>query len=110
MNRPPLPRVPLTLLATAALLLALAAPALAHNLTVTPPGATDAKIGWVGGHALPESAAGQGLSEVGGGPDVGAAQPAAHDRGLNSACAALDATGNGVVDIRGPGPSCPHGQ
>jgi hypothetical protein len=90
-----------------AVAIALAAPASAHNLTVTPRGAGDPVMVWVGGGTLPDTAAGSGLIEIGGGPDEGKLQPPAHGKGLNAACGSLER--NGVVDIRGPGPSCPHG-
>jgi hypothetical protein len=105
-----LPRLLVAVIAAGALAVALSAPAFAHNLTVTPPGNTDAKTGWVGGPALPDAASGaEGLIEVGGGPDVGRPQPPSHSTGLNAACTSLEASGTAVVDIRGPGPSCPHG-
>jgi hypothetical protein len=92
-----------------ALSIALAAPAAAHTLTVTPRGGGDPVLVWVGGGTLPDAAAGAGLIEIGGGPDMGKLQPPAHAKGLNAACDSLEDNGNGVVDIRGPGPSCPHG-
>jgi hypothetical protein len=60
--------------------------------------------GWVGGGPLPENAQGQGLMQ---GP--GFMQPASHGKGLNAACYSLEENSS-VVDIRGPGPNCPHGQ
>ncbi len=99
----------LMLLAVMTLVLLMAAlPATAHYLTVTP-GGSEVKTNWVGGPALPDAAQGQGLMEIGGGPDAGSLQPPSHGRGLNTACEATEANPS-VVDIRGPGPSCPHGQ
>ena len=99
----------LTLLAVMTLVLLMAAlPASAHYLTVTPDGSGE-KTHWVGGGTLPDAAQGAGLMEIGGGPDVGKLQPPSHGRGLNAACEATEANPS-VVDIRGPGPSCPHGQ
>lgn len=93
------------MLSAAALMLALAAPAAAHNLTVTPPGTGEAKHGWVGALDLP----GKGKGLIPGGPGGTWTLTPAHAKGLNSACHALG--GNPVVDIRGPGgPGCPHGQ
>ena len=92
-------------LSTAALILAIAAPAAAHNLTVSPPGNSDVKHGWVGGLGLP----GQGKGLIPGGPGGVWLISPAHAKGLNTACYALEANPS-AVDIRGPGPNCPHGQ
>jgi hypothetical protein len=118
-------RSAITLAAMAALVLALAAPAAAHTIRVTPPGHGGEQVethrggphqwshdffgaGWVGG---PVGLPGQGAGLVGGGPGGDMPMTPAHVSGLNTACEALGAeSGNGVVDIRGPGPSCPHGQ
>jgi len=83
---------------------AFASYALAHNLSVAPPGGEE-KVVWVGALGLP----GQGQGLIPGGPAGDWSITPAHGKGLNVACEALEANGNGVVDIRGPGPSCPHG-
>jgi hypothetical protein len=92
-------------LSAAALILALAAPVAAHNLTVSPSGNSDAKHGWGGALGLP----GQGKGLVPGGPGGTWMLSPAHAKGLNTACYVLEANPS-VVDIRGPGPNCPHGQ
>jgi hypothetical protein len=110
-------RTALTLAAAAALMLALAAPAAAHVLVVTPPNADEpvsthrggpfeeikamGDVGWVGGGPLPGQ--GQGLISS----PAGTLSPA-HAKGLNTAC---EQNGSSVVAIFGP-PSpagCPHG-
>lgn len=100
------------LLTTLLLLGLLAGPAAAHNLTVDPPGQSDGTAGWVGGEPLPQEVDPDhpGLV-VGGPPDDQVMQSPAHEGGLNTACEALEANDNDVVDIRGPGgPGCGHGQ
>lgn len=93
-------------IATLALALAVAGPAAAHDITVSPSGG-EVKHGWVGGLA-PLPANGQGLFL--GGPFGNWPLAAAHGKGLVDACLALQANPS-VVDIRGPGgPGCPHGQ
>jgi hypothetical protein len=106
--------------ATVAMTVGLAtAPAMAHTLKVTNP-KTGEQVqthraerwdffhealggGWVGGGGLP----GQGQGLIYGGPlEV---LSAAHGAGLNTACEANDDSPS-AVDIRGPGPSCPHGE
>jgi hypothetical protein len=76
-------RVVSTLLGVTALLLALAAPAIAHNLVVDPPGAADERTHWVGagGPAEPIPGQGQGLAES----PIGN-RPAGHEHGLPVAC------------------------
>jgi hypothetical protein len=94
------------LLGAALLVLALVAgPAAAHNQTVSPPGNTDVKHNWVGALDLP----GQGQGLIPGGPTGEWMLSPAHAKGLNTACYALEDNPS-VVDIRGPGPNCPHGQ
>jgi hypothetical protein len=93
-------------LSAALLALALVAgPAAAHNQTVSPPGNTEVKTNWVGALDLNEH--GKGL--IDGGPGGEWRIAPAHAKGLNTACYALEANPS-VVDIRGPGPNCPHGQ
>ena len=99
-------RSPISLIAATALMLAMAIPASAHVRTVTPPGNTDAKIGWSGSLALPAN--GQGL--IPGGPDGTWMLSPSHANGLVTACHANESNPS-VVDIRGPGgPGCEHGQ
>lgn len=89
-------------LASAAMLAVSSAPAGAHYIDIDPPGNGEGRSGWVGSPALPENADGNGLIEIGGGPDVGKMQSASHGKGLNSACESLRTNGRGVVDIYGP--------
>lgn len=103
----------------AALMAALAVPASAHVLVVTPPNADEpvsthrggphqpikgllGDVGWVGGGSLP----GQGRGLLTGGP-LGTLA-AAHGKGLNTAC---EANGSSVVAIYGPPTpaGCHHG-
>ncbi len=100
----PLQRAIATLIFTAVLLVALALPAAAHNLTVSPPGAAEPHHGWVGALALP----GKGAGLVPGGPTGDWMLSPAHAKGLIIAC---EMNGSDVVDIRGPGgPGCAHGE
>jgi hypothetical protein len=92
-------------ISAAALMLAFAGPVAAHNLTVEPKGNAEVKRGWVGALDVP----GQGQGLIPGGPDGSWTLTPAHAKGLNTACYALEETPS-VVDIRGPGPQCPHGQ
>lgn len=97
-------RVIATIVFSAVLLMVLAIPAGAHNLTVTPPGTGEAQHFWVGGGALPGD--GQGL--IPGGPTGEFMLAPAHGGGLIMAC---EMNGSRVVDIRGPGgPGCAHGR
>jgi hypothetical protein len=82
-------------------------PASAHVLVVSPPGADEPHVGWVGGGELP----GQGEGLVPGGPTGESMLAPAHAKGLNSACEALRAHGNAAVQIFGPPTpaGCPHG-
>ena len=101
-------RASIITIAGAATLALSGAPASAHLIIVDPPGSEE-KVGWVGGGPLPEAANGKGL--IIGGPSGEYLQPPSHGKGLNTACAALRANGNGVVNIFGP-PSpagCAHG-
>jgi hypothetical protein len=93
------------LAAIMATLMMLAAPAYAHNMTVTPPG-TDREVhNWVGALDIP----GQGQGLIPGGPGGTWTLTPAHAKGLNTACESLEDNPS-VVDIRGPaGPGCPHG-
>ena len=111
------------LLIAAALLLALmVAPAAAHTLKVHHPNSGEqiqthrsAQFdwsnqglggGWVGG---PVGLPGQGEGLVLGGPGGDAPMTPSHVGGLNTSCESLE-TNPSVADIRGPGPSCPHGE
>ncbi len=94
-----------TWIVVVALVAALASVAWAHTLTVTTPSGQEKQV-WVGALALP----GQGKGLIPGGPTGEWLISPSHGKGLNVACEALEANGNGVADIRGPGPSCPHGQ
>ena len=71
----------------------------AHYIEVDPAGDGDGTTGWVGG---PVGVPGQGEGLVMGGPDGDEPMPPSHVKGLNAACEALRANGNGVVDIYGP--------
>jgi hypothetical protein len=98
-------RTVVVLAAVAALMFALAAPAAAHVLVVTPPGAEDpVHVGWVGGGALP----GKGAGLIPGGPGGIYIQSPAHAKGLNTAC---ESSGSDVAAIFGPPTpaGCPHG-
>ncbi len=95
-----------TLTLLSAVLLALgmmAGPAAAHFVTVDPKGDGEGHVGWVGGEDLP----GQGQGLIPGGPQGDWMMTPAHDGGLNTACESLEDNPS-VVDIRGPGPNCPH--
>jgi hypothetical protein len=89
------------------LVLALASPAFAHVLVVTPPGG-DVKVGWTGGPALPAAAKGKGL--VPGGPTGSYMQSPAHGGGLNTACESLRSNPS-QADMFGPPvpQTCRHG-
>jgi hypothetical protein len=93
------------MMSAALLLLVMALPAAAHNITVTPHGTGEAKHGWTGSLGLP----GQGKGLIPGGPGGAWLISPSHAKGLNTACYKLEANPS-VVDIRGPGgPGCPHG-
>lgn len=62
--------------------------------------------GWVGG---PVGLPGQGQGLVLGGPNHDLLMAPSHTGGLNTSCESLEDNPS-VVDIRGPGPSCPHGE
>jgi hypothetical protein len=96
-----------TALVSLVLIMALASPAAAHVQVVDPPGKDDAKVGWVGGPALPGH--GQGL--IPGGPTGEVLLTPAHAGGLIQACEAIRSQGQAAVDIWGPpGPGgCAHG-
>ena len=108
------------LLATLLLVGMLAAPASAHSLTMDPPGEGDGADPqgqespfpgvWVGGPLLGEfDPENRHPGLIPGGPGGEFLMPPSHDGGLNTACESLEVNPS-VVDIRGPGPSCPHGQ
>ena len=95
---------------TAATLAVGGATASAHIIEIDPPGNSDKKMRMAGGAPLPAAAQGEGLVPAGPGGMFGLQSPA-HYGGLNTACEALRANENGVVDIYGPPTAggCPHG-
>jgi hypothetical protein len=91
----------------------------AHCIDVTPRGggqgvtcnvmAGDFSAGWVGSPLFAGDHPGQGL--VPGGPGGMFKMSPSHAGGLTNACEAIRDSGNGTVDIYGPGgPGCPHGE
>jgi hypothetical protein len=108
----------LATLGVAAVLVAVATIALnaetaeAHCIEVGPAGIEcnltgEPGPGWTGGPLKSADHPGQGL--IPGGPGGAFKMSPAHGGGLNTACETIRLNGNGVVDIHGPGPSCPHG-
>ena len=98
------------LLALFVVVLAIAGPAAAHHLTVTPKGNGQGTTHWVGGpfFGLPSQAQGVGLF-----PGFFGPIPAAHGTGLVQAC--LMAAQSGVVNFIPPPPGatdtdCMHGE
>lgn len=110
------------IIAAALLLTLLVVPASAHVIKVHHPGSGEQIQthrssqfdvyngtlggGWVGG---PVGLPGQGKGLVLGGPGGDALMTPSHEGGLNASCESLEANPS-AADIRGPGPSCPHGQ
>ena len=102
------------LLGAFCLLLALASPAAAHHLIVSPPGQDEPmEPRWVAGPpgiVLPGAAQGEGLHESPFG-----AMPAAHsagpsdDKGLVQACESTRANPSAVTFVAPPFGSCQHG-
>ena len=96
-------------LALLSLLLAMAAPAAAHNMVVDPPGQAEPVELWVGGPVVPGE--GQGLFPH---PPSGGFQPAGHREGLPHACNATNSNPSAVTFIAPPTlpfdtDSCSHG-
>lgn len=81
----------------------------AHYIHIeTPSGQT--QHGWAGSEDIP----GQGQGLIPGGPTGEATLSPSHDGGLVTACEAIRANGNGVIDIHGPAApgvetTCRHG-
>ena len=99
------------LIAAFFVLLAVASPAGAHHMTVSPPGRDEPMAPrWVGGPALPGAAQGQGLHQSPFG-----AMPAAHsagpseDKGLVQACESTRDNRSAVTFNAPPFGSCQHG-
>lgn len=82
-------------LAVLSLLLALAAPAAAHNMVVDPPGDTEPIHVWVGGHPVPGQGDGLFWHPEG-------LQPAGHREGLPHACNATNSNPSVVTFIAPP--------
>ena len=101
-------RIVLALVATVALVAAIAGSASAHNLTVTHPQSGEVlNTQWISGLPLPPSADGEGLFFH---PPTGLNQPAGHREGLPNACAGTQE--NSAVTILAPPyfTGCVHGR
>ena len=98
----------LSLVAAAALFVAVSSTASAHNLVVTHPGTGEVlNTQWISGQPLPAEADGEGLFFH---PPTGLNQPAGHREGLPNACEGTAA--NSAVTILAPPffTGCVHGQ
>ena len=101
-------RTVLSVVAAAAIVVAVASSASGHNMTVTNPQTGEVvNTQWIGGTPLPPQADGQGLFLH---PPTGLNQPAAHREGLPNACQGTSSSA--AVSIAAPPffTGCVHGQ